>query len=46
MLKEFFVDGFLVTIHTSRDLETFDPSNILRLISFFPSRLSIELFWP
>jgi hypothetical protein len=45
-LKMFFADGVRTTIHTSRDLETFDPSNILRLVRYFSTRLSTETFWP
>jgi len=38
---EFFADGFLTTIHTTADLDMVDPSNIMRLVNFFSTKLSV-----
>jgi hypothetical protein len=44
-LVEFYAGGRYATIHTSTDLDTFSPRAIMRLVDFFPSHLSVEMFW-
>jgi hypothetical protein len=45
-LIEFRADGFTKTLLMRIDMETFSPNDVLRLIDFFPSRLSKQDFWP
>jgi hypothetical protein len=44
-LVEFYADGRYTTIHTSADLDLFTPRAVMRLVEFFPSLLSADLFW-
>lgn len=45
-LVEFHADGVMKTLLMKVDMETFSPNDVLRLIAFFPSRLTKEDFWP
>jgi hypothetical protein len=45
-LVEFYADGRSATVHTTPDLDFFGARAILRLVAFFPTRLSADLFWP
>ena len=45
-LFQFSTGGLLTTIHTSPDFQTFGPHAVLRLVQFFPGRLSVQTFWP